>query len=232
MKLSENVKSLLLLLISAGVIAGVFCLNEINKKVSNFYEYKNEKINLTQVKQIRPRVDYMITLSQDKNEDMHRVYSTSLNEKEIQKIQKFIEMSKESAYYDIKIDAYMMFDNKKIELYESKRYIKLPSKYTITQHMLDVLRSYGLDEYQYKNLFKYKSKEFNDKDDFVDFVIDRAKIKRSDWLVSKIISLGIGFKEKVFMSKMRIDAKDLLLEDEDEVTESLRSAYDKYLGIK
>ena len=233
MKLEEKVKLLLLVSILIALISGLFCLKNISAKVTNFYEYENKKINLAQVKLIQPRVDYIVTLSQDEEKDMHRVYSTSFNEEEISKIEKFLELSKQSDFYDIKIYAYMMFDNQKVDLFESKRYIKLPSKYTITQHMLDILRSYGLDNLQYKNLFKYKSKEFTNKDEFVDFVIDRAKLKRSDWLVAKIISLGVGYKEKVFMSKISIDEKELLLEDnEEEIIDSLKNAYGKYLGIK
>lgn len=233
MKLAEKVKLLLLGLILIALIAGLFCLKNINAKVTNFYEYENKKINLAQVKLIQPRIDYIVTLSQDKEKDMHRVYSTSLNDEEISKIEKFLELSKHSDFYDIKIYAYMMLDNQKVDLFESKRYIKLPSKYVISQHMLDVLKTYGLDNLQYKNLFKYKSKKFIKKDEFVDFVIDRAKLKRSDWLVAKIISLGLGYKEKVFMSKIAIDETEHLLDDnEEEIIDSLKSAYGKYLGIK
>lgn len=233
MKLAEKVNLLLLLSILIALIAGLFCLKSINLKVTNFYEYENKKINLKQVKIIQPRIDYIVTLSQDKEEDMHRVYSTTLNDEEISKVEKFLELSKQSKFYDIKIYAYMMFDNQKVDLFESKRYIKLPSKYTITQHMLDILRTYGLDDLQYNNLFKYKSKEFSKKDEFVDFVIDRAKLKRSDWLIAKIISLGVGYKEKVFMSKIAIDEKEHLLDgNEEEIIDSLKNAYGKYLGIQ
>ena len=233
MKLTENVKSLLLLSILVVVVASLFYLKEINAKVSNFYEYENKKINLKQVKLIQPRIAYVMTLSQDKVEDMHRVYSTSLNSEEISKIEKFLELSKQSKFYNIKIYAYMMFDNQKIDLFESKRYIKLPSKYVISQNMLDVLKSYGLDDLQYKNLLQNKSKEFKTRDEFVDFVIDRAKLNRSDWLVAKIISLGVGHKERTFMSKIDINQKELLLNgNEEEIIDSLKSAYGKYLGIK
>lgn len=234
MRWIENAKLLLLFFILVALVAGLFCLKSINEKSAKFYEYENIKINLTKVKHIQPRINYVLTLSQDKDEDIHRLYSTSLNKEEIAKIENFLELAKSSEFYDIQIAAYMMFDNEKIDLFKSKRFVKLPSHYKITEYMLKVLRSYGLDEFQYNNLLKFKSQEFTTKDELVDFVIDRAKLNRNEWIVKKIISLGVGVKEGVFMKDIDNDTKELLIYDDDieDIVDSLKSSYDNYLGIK
>lgn len=234
MKLTENVKVLLLLSILATVILGLLCLKAIDTKLVNFYEHDNKKINLAQIKYINSRVDYIATLSQDKSEDMNRKYSTHFDINEISKIEKILEISKKSDFYDIKIDAYMMFDNEKINLFQSKRYVKLPTNFKVNPHMLSTLKTYGIDDYQYQNLLKLQDQSFTNREDFVNTVIDRAKLKKNDWLVTNIALLGVGQKESDFLKNIDSTTTETILDKSEisTVIDSLKSSYDKYSGIK
>jgi hypothetical protein len=234
MKLIENVKVLLLLSILVTLVLGLFCIKGINAKLSNFYEYENKKINLSSVKNIQVRVDYIASLSQDKSEDIHRKYSTHFTMQEVEKIEKILELSKESDFYDIQISTYMMFDNEKINLFQSKRYIKLPTHFKVNPFLLSTLKTYGIDDYQYQNLSKLQEQVFNNKDEFVNTIIERAKLRRSDWLVANLELLGAGEKESEFLKNMESNATQLLLDDDeiDTIITSLKSAYDNYIGIK
>lgn len=234
MKLTENVKVLLLLSILATVILGLLCLKAIDTKLVNFYEHDNKKINLAQIKYINSRVDYIATLSQDKSEDMNRKYSTHFDINEISKIEKILEISKKSDFYDIKIDAYMMFDNEKINLFQSKRYVKLPTNFKVNPHMLSTLKTYGIDDYQYQNLLKLQDQSFTNREDFVNTVIDRAKLKKNDWLVTNIALLGVGQKESDFLKNIDSTTAETILDKSEisTVIDSLKSSYDKYSGIK
>ncbi|MCX6053035.1 MAG: hypothetical protein NTZ60_11085 [Campylobacterales bacterium] len=234
MKLTENVKVLLLLSILATVILGLLCLKAIDTKLVNFYEHDNKKINLAQIKYINSRVDYIATLSQDKSEDMNRKYSTHFDINEISKIEKILEISKKSDFYDIKIDAYMMFDNEKINLFQSKRYVKLPTNFKVNPHMLGTLKTYGIDDYQYQNLLKLQDQSFTNREDFVNTVIDRAKLKKNDWLVTNIALLGVGQKESDFLKNIDSTTAETILDKSEisTVIDSLKSSYDKYSGIK
>lgn len=234
MKVIEKVKLLLLSSILVALIIGLFRLSDIDEKLTNFYQYDNKKINLAAVKYIQPRVDYVATLSQDKDEDFNRKYSTHFDMNEISKIEKFLTLSKESDFYDIQINAYMIFDNEKINLFQSKRFVKLPSKYKVTPYMIGKLNGYGLDEYQHQNLTKLQEQVFSKKDEFVNTVIDRAKLRKSDWLVTNIALLGVGQKESNFLKNIENDTPETLLEKNDvkEIISSLKAAHDNYLGIK
>ena len=234
MKFTENVKVLLLLSILATILVGLLSLKAINAKLINFYEYDNKKINLAQIKYINSRVDYIATLSQDKSEDMNRKYSTHFDMNEISKIEKILEISKKNDFYDIKIDAYIMFDNEKINLFQSKRYIKLPTNFKVNSHMLNTLKTYGIDDYQYQNLLKLQEQSFTNREDFVNTVIDRAKLKKNDWLITNIALLGVGQKESDFLKNIDSNATQMLL-DKNEIStviDSLKSSYDKYAEIK
>ncbi|MCX6075387.1 MAG: hypothetical protein NTW78_00700 [Campylobacterales bacterium] len=234
MKAIEKVKLLLLSSILIALIIGLFRLSGIDEKLTNFYQYDNKKINLTAVKFIQPRVDYVATLSQDKDEDFNRKYSTHFDLNEISKIEKFLKLSKQSDFYDIQINAYMMFDNEKINLFQSKRFVKLPSKYKVTPYLIGKLNGYGLDEHQHQNLTKLQEQVFSKKDEFVNTVIERAKLRKSDWLVTNIALMGVGQKESNFLKNIENDTPETLLEKNDikEIISSLKAVHDNYLGIK
>jgi len=234
MKVIENVKLLLLSSILIALVVGLFRLSGIDEKLTNFYQFDNKKINLATVKYVQSRVDYVATLSQDKDEDFNRKYSTHFNLDEISKIEKFLELSKKSDFYDIQINAYMMFDNEKINLFQSKRFVKLPSNYKVTPYMIGKLNAYGLDEHQNQNPTKLQEQVFSKKDEFVNTVIDRAKLRKSDWLVANIAMMGVGQKEGNFLKNIENDTPEILLEKSDikEIINSLKAAHDNYLGIK
>lgn len=234
MKLIENVKLLLLLSILIALVVGLFCLNGISVKLSNFYEYENKKINLAGVEHIQPRIDYVATLSQDKSEEMHHKYSTQFTPQEIVKIEDILNLTKESDFYDIQINTYMMFDNEKINLFQSKRFVKLPAQYKVNPYMLSTLKTYGIDDYQYQNLLKLTEQVFNNKDEFVNTVIERGKLRKSDWLITNIAILGVGQKEGNFIKNIDNNTSQTLLSDDEieDIVSSLKNSYENYLGIQ
>jgi len=224
--------AILIILVLLGV--GVYRLTTIDKKGSSFYEYKNTKINLKQVRRITPRVDYIITYKEDNNINIFRTYSTSLNDKEIHSIEKFLHLAQKSEFYNVEVIAYMMFDKEKIELYHSHRYLKYAKEYSVNDELLGKLSADGLDEYQYKSLEQLKDKVYDDANKFFDDVISYARLKRSPWSKKNIPQLGLGANGNKFMSKLSKDAKENELHEEDiqNIVKNLHTSYEHYLGLQ
>jgi serine/threonine protein kinase len=213
---------------------GVLSIVNNMKAQENFYEDKDTKINLLQVKKIYPRVSYYATFSSDSLGEIHKLFSTTLNEKEISNIHHFLSLAKEKEFYNVEITAYMMLDDTKVELYKSKTYTKFAKNYSINPYLLDTLRIYGLDDFQYKSLLKIKDKTYTSKEKFLEDVVSYARIKRSDWSEKNIPILGLGEKGAKFMNGIEeLDGENLLDNAAiAEIVKGLRSSYEKYIGIK
>ncbi len=214
-----------------------FILNtliEIDKKSTTFYELEKSKINLKNVKKIVSKVDYIITYREDKNSNIFRKYSTLLNDKEIKNIEQFLNLAKQSEFYNIEVIAYMMFDNEKVKLYHSKNYLKVASKYRVSEHLLENLSLNGIDKLQYKNLQKLQDKVYDDKEEFLEIVTDYGKLNKVGWCQKNVPALGLGKNGIKFMSFVKKDSKELLLEEDDitEIKENLTKAYLEYTKIK
>ena len=213
---------------------GVNRLLSIDNKSTNFYSYENVKINLKQVKSMNLRVDYIITYKEDDTKDIFHKYSTSLDENEIKNIHKFLEEASESEYYNIEMVSYMLFDQQKVELFHSTRYLKLPSNYSVNENLLARLESYGLDDFQYKNLLKLKGKVYTDRAKFYEDVISFAKLKDSQWAKDNIVSLGVDANTAKFLSYLKPeDSENLIIDKEIEKSISeLTQAYESYEAIE
>ena len=234
MKLQEIIYKVLVLFMLVMLSVGVFRLVEKSGKKANFYEYKNSKINLLQVKRITPRVSYYATLAEDKSEDINRKFSTIFHKKEIENIKEFLEVAKNSEFYNIEIVAYMMFDNKEIELYKSDRYFKYAGQYSVNDYLLETLDNYGIDKFQYKNLSALKGKIYTDKDKFVNDVVMYAKLKKGSWTGENIPKLGLGKNGVKFMNGVSEEIKERHLIDEDikNIVMNLEKALSIYEEIK
>lgn len=224
--------STVLIMLLLAVVA--YTLVQIDKKSTNFYEYQDKKINIKQVKQIVPRVDYIITFKEDKNVDIFHRYSTILTKHEIANIKKFLELAQKSAYYNVEIVAYMKFDKTNIELFHSKEYLKKPAQYSVDANMLAVLKSYGIDDFQYKNLEKLKEKIYKDSQVFFDEVMAYAKLKKNAWSEKNIPLLGLGDNGIKFMHNVDEEAEELTLNDEniETIVKSLEDAYAEYESMQ
>ena len=234
MKTLDVVSKLSVIVIVFLLATGVNRLLSIDKKVKNFYTYKNIKINLNQVKSLRLRVDYIITYKEDDSKDIFHKYSTALNEQEIKNINTFLEEAKKSEYYSVEITTYMLFDTQKIELFHSPRYLKLPNKYSVNTNLLRELQSYGIDDFQYQNLLKLKDKIYTDRVKFYEDVISFAKLKDSSWAKKYIINLGVDANTALFMAHIESkDSENLMSEDalKNSVSE-LMGAYEVYEAIE
>jgi hypothetical protein len=224
--------SIVLILIIIGM--GVNELSKINAKATTFYEDKDKKINLKLVKHIVPKVDYIITYKEDKNVDIFRKYSTTLNENEIKNIQSFLELAQNSAFYNVEIIAYMKLDDVTVELFHSKQYLKKAEVYSVNDNMLAILRSYGIDDFQYKSLAKLKDKIYEDSKTFYEDVVAYARLKKDAWSEQNIPLLGLGDNGIKFMHNIDKDAVDLALTQEEIslTCDGLKEAYYEYERIK
>ncbi len=234
MKLQEIIYKVLVLFILVVLSVGVFKLGNKAGCKANFYEYKNSKINLLQVKRITPRVSYYATLAEDKSEDINRKFSTIFHKKEIQNIKEFLTLAKNSEFYNIEIAAFMMFDNKEIELYKSDKFFKYAGQYSVNDYLLETLNNYGIDEFQYKNLLALKGKIYTDRDKFVDEVVMYAKLKKGSWTDENIPKLGLGKNGVKFMNGLSDEIKENHLQDEDieNIILNLEKAFNIYEDIK
>ena len=234
MNYGENITKVLLLIIIFIAGFATYNLIDINKKSTKFYEYEKGKINLLQVSKINPRVEYYATLSQDENLDINRKYSTTLNLDEISNIETFLATTKDSEFYNIEINTYMMFDNQRVNIYKSPRYVQLPSHYQVNDYMLSVLKVYGIDEFQYEGLMKLKEKIFEGREKFIDSVISVAKLNRSEWVLKNIPILGLGEKSAEFLTELDSDVKERFLSDSEIkiISEKLHGSYSSYMDIK
>jgi len=234
MNFGENISKLLLLVIIAIVLFIANTLDGINKNTKKFYAYDKGKINLQQVKKIHPRVEYYATLSQDKNLDLYKKYSTHFDIDEIDNINSFLATTHNSKFYNIEITAFLLFDNERVNIYRSKRYLKLPSNYTVSDYMLNILKMYGVDDYQYAQLEKLKGQLLASKKEFTAKIVSVAKLNNNDWVVKNVPILGLGEKAAKFLKEIDQEAQENLLSDDEIKTliEDLKSAYSKYTEIK
>jgi len=230
MKVQEIIYKILVLIMLGALIVGVFNLDE----KTNFYEYKNSKINLLQVKKIDAKVSYYATLAEDRSEDINKKFSTTFNRAEIKNIQSFLTVAKNSKFYNIEIVAYMMFDEIRVELYRSDRYIKYAAHYSVNDYLLKTLENYGIDDFQYNSLLTLKDKVYTDKDKFVDDVVSCAKLKKGSWSQENIPKLGLGKKGLKFMDNVahEINEKHLSDEDIESIVLNLQKALRTYEEIR
>ena len=234
MKLQETIYKVLILFMLIVLSVGVFKLNEKSQSKTNFYEYKNSKINLLQVKRITPRVSYYATLAEDKTEDINRKFSTIFHKKEIHNIKEFLELAKNSKFYNIEIVAYMMFDDIEVQLYKSESFFKYAGQYSVNDYLLETLHNYGIDEFQYKNLSALKGKMYTDEKKFVDDVVMYAKLKKGSWTDENIPKLGLGQNGVKFMDGVSQEIKENHLRNEDiqNIILNLQNALNIYEEIR
>lgn len=233
MKFLDIISKLSIFLILIILIVGVTKFISIEKNESNFYEYKNMKINLEQVKMVEAKVDYIITYKEDDNIDIFRKYSTPLNSNEIANIEGFLSLAKTSEFYNVEIVTYMLFDKQKIELYHSPRFLKHATTYTVNENLLSQLSVYGLDEFQYKNLTKIKNVVYDDANKFFNDVLAYAKLKNSNWSQEHIPKLGLSANANKFMSSvdMKVEQKSLNDENIKAIINNMKESYGTYNGI-
>ncbi|MEN8304417.1 MAG: hypothetical protein ABFQ64_10125 [Campylobacterota bacterium] len=215
MKLQDIIYKVLVLFMLVVLTVGVVKLNDSSESKRNFYEYKNSKINLLHVKRILPRVSYYATLAEDKSEDINRKFSTKFHKEEIENIEEFLTLAKNSEFYNIEIVAYMMLDDMDVELYKSDKFFKYAGQYSVNDYLLETLDNYGIDEFQYKNLSALKGKIYTDKDKFVNDVVMYAKLKKGSWTDENIPKLGLGKNGVKFMDGVSQEIKENHLRDED-----------------
>lgn len=209
-------------------------LDDVEIKSKNFYEYKNTKINLNLIKNITPRVDYIITYKEDKLEDIFRSYSTTLDEEEINNIHSLLDFAQKSEFYSVEIIAYMKFDERDVELFLSDKYVKKPSSYRVNQSMLTTLRDYGIDDFQYNNLVKLQDKVYESAALFYEDVTAYAKLKKDAWTEQNIPLLGLGDNGVRFAQNINLKSEERVLTQEDVTTiiKGLEAAYSEYKSLK
>ena len=234
MKIVEITQKISIYIIVILLIVITSKLINMESEESQFYEYKNSKINLKQVKKIIPRLEYIITYKEDDNIDVFRKYTTPLNPKEIKNVENFLYLAQKSEFYNVEVISFMLFDDEKIPLYHSQRFLKSPANYSVNENMLSKLSSYGLDDMQYENLKQLKKKVYNDANVFFEDVISYAKIKRSEWSQENIPKLGLGLNAEKFLSTLSdgVEQRELTKKEILEIVKELKKSYKQYDGIE
>ena len=215
----------------------LFALNqmqEIKSLLTRFYEYDGKKINLTQVKLIEPRVDYIISYDDASDLDTFYRHSEQINEKEIATLEKILQKAQQSDFYEIRFLVYLLFDDTKIVLYKSPLFFKTVHRYSVNENMLRVLKNYGIDAFQYKGIASLQGNIYTDKEKFVDDVVRLGKLKKSAWSQKNIPLLGMGEKAAAFMRHVESYEHENLLQDKDikAIIKALRDAYQTYMSIQ
>jgi len=234
MKIVEITQKISIYIIVILLIVITSKLINMESEESQFYEYKNSKINLKQVKKIIPRLEYIITYKEDDNIDVFRKYTTPLNPKEIKNVESFLYLAQKSEFYNVEVISFMLFDDEKIPLYHSQRFLKSPANYSVNENMLSKLSSYGLDDMQYENLKQLKKKVYNDANVFFEDVISYAKIKRSEWSQENIPKLGLGLNAEKFLSTLSdgVEQRELTKKEILDIVKELKKSYKQYDGIE
>ncbi|WP_457746380.1 hypothetical protein [Sulfurimonas sp.] len=216
-------------LITAVVVLLLFFkLDNIDKRGGNFYEYENKKINLLHVKEISAGIDYIITSKEDEYMELFSKHTLPLTANSITTILQRLEKVKKSEYYSAELVAYMMFDGDKVELFHSQRYLKRVEKYRVNEYLLKVLKSHGIDDFQYKNIKMLQTKVFTDKEKFLDEVVSVGKLKKEGWCQENIPILGLSENGIRFMNSIDLEDKNKNLSEED--IETIESRLNKALS--
>jgi len=206
---------------------------KLENQRGNFYQYDDRKINLLQIKEIRGGIDYIITHKGDEYIELFQKHRLSLDEKNIHKVVSRLKEVYKSEYYSAELVAYMIFDDEKIELFHSKRYLKKVENYSVNEYLLKVLKSHGIDEYQYRNIETLKGKVFNDREKFLEEVTTVGKLKKDGWCEKNIPVLGLNENGIRFMNSIDIEDKERLLTEKEieKIEDALFEALDKYESI-
>lgn len=208
-------------------------LETLKSKERHFYELKDKKINLFEVKEIAPRLEYIITTKETEQKEIFKRVTLPLNAESIQRVEELLSQAMQSEFYNIELAASMLFDRESVELFHSERYLRRASSFSVDESMLQRLHSYGLDDFQYKNLSKLKDKVYEDKESFLEEVISYAKLKKGEWLESEIPLLGLDARGAHFMKNLEADAPNNTLTQESikSIVAELEKAYSEYKSI-
>jgi len=233
-KIEDKVFKLLVLLILIIIVFSLWKISDIFIGKKTFYEYRGTKINLLQVHKIEPKISYRISSPDDNFENINKQYNVQFNTNEINKIVKLLKVISSKSYYNIEIIAYMIFDKRQIELYRSKHYIKYPQYYSVNEYLLETLRAYGIDDFQYNSLLKIKGIKYKSRNKFIEEVVSYGKLKRGRWSDTEIPRLGLNRKGDRFVQTLEDNLQENILTQKDRtsIIEGLEDAYKAYLGIQ
>jgi len=234
MKLFDTLIKSIIVMIFLLFIYAVNQMQDMKHLLERFYEYDGKKINLTQVKVIEPRVDYIISYEDAEDFDTFYRHSKQINDREITLLKKLLKEAQKSDFYEVQVLVYFLFDDQKIFLYRSPHYLKTIHTYSVNDHLLGVLKNYGIDDFQYQSIARIKGEIYTDKEKFIDDVVHLGKLKKSAWVQKNIPLLGMGKKGDAFMRKREVGEDEKILTDEqrEAIVEAVEKAYSIYLGIK
>lgn len=234
MKLFDGLIKSIVILIFVLFLFALYEIQEIRTLLTRFYEYEGKKINLIQVKEIEPRVDYMIAYDKSSDLDTFYRHSQQITEKEIASLNEILQKAQKSDFYEIEFLVYLLFDDQKIVLYHSPLFFKAVKHYSVNDNMLQTLKNYGIDEYQHKGIASIKGQVYQDKERFIDDVVHLGKLKKSEWSKKNIPLLGMDQRAAAFTKQLDGNEHEKLLQDEDreKIIQALQRAYQTYMSIQ
>lgn len=223
-----NKKLFYIILSSAFLLVG--CENK-----SGWYDYGNGVVNLDNVNHISAKIVGVSTFDTGPQENFHKEFVNPLSPSDIEIITSWIAPNSLDGYHFYKwhYEAYIMFDAFKLTLYESKKYLKKPKIYQVTDYFLGELKAKGGTPAMVNALGKLKGKSFNDKKLFSDAVITQAKLERNNFTENVLPKLGLGEKASVFVNGLGDNEKELLLtpEEYELIMKGLNKAHSDYRSL-
>jgi hypothetical protein len=97
-------------------------------KNKNWIKTEKGAVNLNNVNTITPVITSTITHSGDKEKDLFKEYRQTLSEKDVEAVASWFspELRNEDAFYKLKVEAFLMLDLFRLNLFESETFVKKP----------------------------------------------------------------------------------------------------------
>ena len=184
----------------------ILCVGGCAPNPSTWYDYGNGKINLSQINFIKPMIKATLTLPEDPISEIGKNFSEALSDETVQKYKGLLQSDKiiKSDFYSIKLRTIVMFDTFELELYQSKEFIKMPTKYTLNEYMLNELKKQSLDAILIERMEKASKGKTYTRDEFKIFLKEHNFDLEHEWVKNTGIELGLGEKGRAFIAVLGI----------------------------
>ena len=97
---------------------------------NKWIKHSNGAVNIDNITHIKGKISYTVTYDSDNSEDFNKKYGGNLTDENLKKNIPWFEFSsvKDMQFYKLNIEAYLMLDMFKLQLFKSDTFIKLPPK--------------------------------------------------------------------------------------------------------
>lgn len=180
---------------------------------SDWYDYGNGRLNLRLVTSIRPVLEYELTLATDTLADLGKSYSVPLTEEAVDVfLKRFDDRVLGQGFYRVRVCAYVMFDDFRLELLPQEAFLKRPHAYSINPYLLKQLQSIDGDQRLVASLSSLNGKSYSSLDEFFQAIAATGSLNMNDWWVRQRMPLyGLGEVGAAFEGLLSSSTKERLL---------------------